>query len=35
MTGRYFFHVFTNEGSGEYTFDISISGQNDAGEEEP
>ncbi|MBS3777901.1 MAG: hypothetical protein KGY50_01255, partial [Candidatus Thermoplasmatota archaeon] len=30
-TGRYFFHVFTEGSGGEYTFDITYSGQNDAG----
>jgi hypothetical protein len=30
-TGRFFFHVFTESGSGEYTIDISAAGQNDAG----
>lgn len=30
-TGRYFFHVFTDGVGGDYTFDITYSGQNDAG----
>ncbi len=32
-TGTYFIHIFANEGAGagEYTFSITLSGQNDAG----
>jgi hypothetical protein len=31
ITGRYFFQVFSDTTAGQYTFDIIISGQNDAG----
>jgi len=30
-TGIYFFQVFTEDGSGDYIFDISVDGHNDAG----